>query len=85
MKGFWQDERDKNWSESMSSFVPKFEKTAEDGSEIRLVIDGHHAWFVERPEDREAHAHPMGAFNGEAFARAWADREFPGGDWKPVE
>lgn len=67
----------------MSAFLPRFKRTLDDGNEVRLVVDGHLAWFVERPEDRAAHAHPMGAFITEEAARRWADHHVPGGQWEP--
>lgn len=69
----------------MSSFKPLKTKTADDGKEIRICIDGHRAWFVERPEDREAHTHPMGAFITEEAAITWADHRHPGGEWTDFE
>ena len=68
----------------MSAFKPVQKKTADDGKEIRLCLDGHHAWFIERPVDREAQTHPMGAFISDEAAKAWADHHHPGGAWTPV-
>lgn len=65
----------------MASFIPKKTKTADDGSQITLCVDGHLAWFVERPDDRKNHAHPMGAFQSEEDAKRWAEHHFPGGEW----
>jgi len=66
----------------MTSFKPFKKKTSDDGDEVVICLDGHRAWFVERPEDREAHAQPIGAFIDEEAARRWADRHFEGGDWQ---
>jgi len=68
----------------MASFIPKLKKTAEGGEELRLCVDGHAAWFVERPDDRERHVNPLGAFRSEEAARRWVDRHFPGGEWQPA-
>ncbi|MBW2735109.1 MAG: hypothetical protein JRH20_22230 [Deltaproteobacteria bacterium] len=65
----------------MSSFLARLEKKADDESVVKLCVDGHLAWFVERPDDRDPETHPMGAFRNEAAARAWADRHYPGGEW----
>lgn len=68
----------------MSHFRPVSEKTTDDGSHLVISIDGHHAWFLQRPADRDAQANPLGAFQSEQAARAWADREFPGGEWTAI-
>lgn len=68
----------------MSSFVAKLEKKADDESIVRLCVDGHLAWFVERPADRDAATHPMGAFRSEEAAKRWADHHHPGGQWGPA-
>lgn len=67
----------------MSHFHPRLEKTADDGSRIVLCLDPHHAWFIERPADRDAGVNPLGGFRSEKAARDWADRTFPGGEWGP--
>ena len=69
----------------MSHFRPISEKTADDGSHLVISIDGHHAWFLQRPADREAQANPLGAFQSQQAARTWADREFPGGEWAGID
>ena len=68
----------------MAHFVEKRRKRAEDGSEVELCLDGHHAWFIRRPVDRDEKSNPLGAFRSEEAARTWADRHFPGGEWKDV-
>lgn len=69
----------------MSHFQRRLEKTADDGSRIVLCLDSHHAWFIERPADRDAGVTPLGGFRSEEAARRWADRSFPGGEWGQVD
>jgi hypothetical protein len=69
----------------MSHFQPRLQKQADDGSRVIVCLDGHHAWFLERPEDREQKGNPLGAFRSEEAARTWGDRHFPGGQWQRID
>lgn len=66
----------------MAHFRPVAEKTSDDGCRLVICIDGHAAWFLERPVDREVGGLPLGAFRSQEAARAWAERHFPGGTWQ---
>ena len=59
------------------------EKQADDGAPVVVLRDLFHAYFVGRAEGELA-AHPMGAFKSLEAAKAWADHEFTGGEWRAV-
>lgn len=68
----------------MSHYIHVSEKTAADGNRLVLCVDGHEAWFIERPTDRQVGSSPLGGFRSEEAARRWADRSFAGGSWRPI-
>lgn len=57
------------------------EKTVE-GAVVTIWRDAHHAFYVGRVPDPNLESYPMGAFQSEQAAKSWADRAFPGGDWR---
>ena len=57
------------------------EKTV-DGARVTIWRDASHAFYVGKVPDANLARYPMGAFQSLAAARAWADRSFPGGEWR---
>jgi len=57
------------------------EKTV-DGARVTIWRDTSHAFFVGRVPDANLERYPMGAFRSREAAGAWADRAFPGGEWR---
>lgn len=61
-------------------------KRADDGSSLVLYQDQvDDSWFVGRPGDEALDPVPMGGFISADAARAWADANFPGGQWSAAE
>lgn len=57
------------------------EKTVE-GAVVTIWRDAHHAFYAGKEPDPNLESYPMGAFQSEDAAKSWADRAFPGGEWR---
>ena len=53
-----------------------------EGAQVTIWRDAHHAFYVGRAPDANLEEYPMGAFQSFEAAKAWADRSFPGGQWR---
>ncbi len=60
------------------------EKTVE-GARVTIWRDAHSAFYVGRAPDANLERYPMGAFQSLEAAKAWADRSFPGGEWRRLD
>jgi hypothetical protein len=74
---------DNRTGDDMADFKQMDKKQANDGSILILYQDADDdSWFVGRPGDGALDPVPMGSFRSADAARAWADSQFPGGEWR---